>query len=330
MLKRVFCFLPQVFFSSYYQGIPDVCFIHAVYDFIPERTEMNDRGTNNGQIGPNSEYWPRVDNLRHAGGFLSISKSTTDDLCELYGMCDTSIVSTSDNRAAPIFKPAADAEVKRLKARLGIHKPFFLCVGKRYGYKNYEIMWEGLAMMPREFRDKYMVVLVGKRETQRRGIEVKAVQGVSEADLPTLYTAAAAFVYPSKYEGFGMPPVEAAACGTPLILGPFHRDRMHHVFGDLAQYATTGPEMARAFANVAAGIVAQKKALVQRASLWGPDPRHGWNEVARDYLEYMIHGPFRSHTSGGRMCRPLVPVSCCNSSVFVALATYTPAMRTCA
>ena len=49
------------------------------------------------------------------------------------------------------------------------------------------------------------------------------VTGVGEADLPVLYTAAAVFVYPSKYEGFGMPPVEAAACGAPLILGPFHR-----------------------------------------------------------------------------------------------------------
>ena len=66
------------------------------------------------------------------------------------------------------------------------------------------------------------MVWVSKRETQRHGIEVQAVQGVSEADPPTLYTTA--FAYPSKHEGFGMPPVEVAACGTPLILGPLHRD----------------------------------------------------------------------------------------------------------
>jgi hypothetical protein len=42
----------KVFFSSYYQGVSDVCFIHAVYDHIPERTGMD--------AGPNSEYWPRI------------------------------------------------------------------------------------------------------------------------------------------------------------------------------------------------------------------------------------------------------------------------------
>jgi hypothetical protein len=81
---------------------------------------------------------------------------------------------------------------------------------------------------------------------------------------------------------------------------------MHHIFGELALYATTGEEMKVAFAKIAAGEVAPREKMVARASLWGPDPRHGWNEVAKDYLEYMIHGPFRTHTSGGRMCRPLV------------------------
>jgi hypothetical protein len=52
-----------------------------------------------------------------------------------------------------------------------------------------------------------------------------------------------------------MPPLEAAACGTPLILGPFYKDRMPHVFGELAQYATTSTEMREAILRVAAGKV---------------------------------------------------------------------------
>ena len=57
-------------------------------------------------------------------------------------MCDASIVSTSDNRAAPIFKPASEEMIAAIRAKFRLHKPFLLCVGKRYGYKNYEIMWE--------------------------------------------------------------------------------------------------------------------------------------------------------------------------------------------
>ena len=73
--------------------------------------------------------------------------------------------------------------------------------------------------------------------------------------------------------------------------------------------------------------MALKTALVQLSSLSEPDPQHGWNEVARVYLECMIYGPNRSHTSGGRMCRPLVPVSgcnscfCCSCKTWISLAT---------
>ncbi|EKX37718.1 hypothetical protein GUITHDRAFT_165425 [Guillardia theta CCMP2712] len=288
----------KVLFSSYYQGSPDACFIHMVYDHIPERTGMD--------AGPGSEYWPRIDNLRHAGGFLSISKSTTDDLCELYGMCERKLVATSDNRAAPIFKPASKEEEEDFRARYDLRKPYILIVGKRYGYKNYDVFWEGLEAMPQSFRSKYMVLLVGLPEEKDHGIEVKDVKMIPEKDMPTLYSASAVFVYTSSYEGFGMPPVEAAACGAQLILGPFHRHRMHQVFGDLAQYAETSEEMVAALTNIDTGRVPASSALVDRAKLYGTDPRHGWNEVAKDYLEYMIHGPFRTHTLGGRNCQPLV------------------------
>lgn len=50
-----------------------------------------------------------------------------------------------------------------LKAR-GINKPYFLCVGARYGYKNYGIFWDGIKLLPKSVRDKYMVVLVGDPE----------------------------------------------------------------------------------------------------------------------------------------------------------------------
>uniref|UniRef100_A0A7S0W891 Glycosyl transferase family 1 domain-containing protein n=1 Tax=Hemiselmis tepida TaxID=464990 RepID=A0A7S0W891_9CRYP len=298
----------KVFWSSYYRGVPHACFIHMVYDQIPERTGMDH--------GRHTEYWPRIKNMRHAGGFLSISRATTDDMCALYGMCDRQYVATSDNRISSAFWPRPKDATEAFQKAKGITKPYFLAVGQRFGYKNYAIFWEGIGRLRQEIRDRYMVVLVGKPphpdSEDPRGMEVKSLQNVDEEHLALLYSGAAAFVYPSRMEGFGMPPLEAAACGANLILGPFHRDRMPQVFGDLASYATTGEEMEAAMTKVYEGKKLDPKILIQRASGWGSDPRHGWNEVAKDYLEYMIHGPFRQGPKGSRKCGGIVqsPLDC--------------------
>ena len=64
-----------------------------------------------------------------------------------------------------IFWPRPKDTIRAfLKAR-GIHKPYFLCVGARYGYKNYGIFWDGIKLLPKSVRDKYMVVLVGEPES---------------------------------------------------------------------------------------------------------------------------------------------------------------------
>lgn len=259
--------------------------------------------------GPHTEYWPRIDNLKYAAGFLSISKSTTDDLCEIYGMCDRRYVATSDNRAAPIFQPAKSTDVARLRRRYSIDTDYFLVIGQRYDYKNYDIFWDGLRKAVRKdssLATRFSVVVVGPAERSRQALPVINIPHLAEEDLPAAYTGASAFVYTSKYEGFGMPPIEAGACGATLILGPFYRDRMPHVFGNLSLYASTDQEVAAAVRRVADGDVPPSEALVERARLYGTDKRHGWNEVAADYLTYMIHGPFIRSPKGGTHCRPLV------------------------
>uniref|UniRef100_A0A7S1HJG6 Glycosyl transferase family 1 domain-containing protein n=1 Tax=Hemiselmis andersenii TaxID=464988 RepID=A0A7S1HJG6_HEMAN len=313
----------KVFWSSYYRGTSDACFIHMVYDQIPERTGMGH--------GRHSEYWPRIENLKHAAGFLSLSRATTDDMCELHKMCDRKYVATSDNRVSAVFWPRPKDAVDAFQKAQGITKPYFLAVGQRFGYKNYGILWEGIGRLRQEIRDKYMIVLVGNPPASNENshnMQVLSLQGVDEEHLALLYSGAAAFVYPSKMEGFGMPPVEAAACGTNLILGPFHRDRMPQVFEDLAVYVTTADEMKRAMSDIFEGKRIDSKELIERASRWGSDPKHAWNEVAKDYLEYMIHGPFRKGPSGGKLCGGIAqsPLDCrfvtTDTGLKLAPATY--------
>eukprot|EP00277_Geminigera_cryophila_P034533 CAMPEP_0173123078 /NCGR_PEP_ID=MMETSP1102-20130122/54674_1 /TAXON_ID=49646 /ORGANISM="Geminigera sp., Strain Caron Lab Isolate" /LENGTH=315 /DNA_ID=CAMNT_0014030821 /DNA_START=1288 /DNA_END=2232 /DNA_ORIENTATION=- len=137
-------------------------------------------------------------------------------------------------------------------------------------------------------------------------MDVTAVPWVPEDMLPHLYSRAAVFVYPSFLEGFGMPPIEAVACGCPVILGPFYKTHMQHYFGNDALYVMNVADMMDALTRVHRGDVASTDALIARARVlggdarhgWnaaalGGDARHGWNAVARDYLVHMLQGPFR-------------------------------------
>ena len=97
----------------------------------------------------------------------------------------------------------------------------------------------------------------------------------------------------------------------PPLPVPRLRDTLERLL-DSARPVLDADEYERTAALVAVAAAAGgegeqlQKALVERARRYGTDPRHGWNEVARDYLEYLIHGPFIRAPKGGTHCRPLV------------------------
>jgi len=117
---------------------------------------------------------------------------------------------------------AADA----LRRKLGIERPYLFYTGNHEPRKN-------LARLIQAFRDlrgrrRYQLVLGGRLDPRRQALydeagdlvaggEVIFCGEIREADLPLLYAGAALFVFPSEYEGFGLPPLEAMACGAPVI-----------------------------------------------------------------------------------------------------------------
>ncbi len=113
--------------------------------------------------------------------------------------------------------------------------------------------WRGL---PRAMRDLYPLVLCGgagwRNDTLKQAVEQAAREGwlrhlgfVEEAMLPTLYAGARIFVYPSIYEGFGLPPLEAMACGAPVMVSAI--PCLSEVCGPAARYFD--PDDAAAFAH---------------------------------------------------------------------------------
>lgn len=181
--------------------------------------------------------------VRAAAHIIAPSEYTRRDLVETYRVPRerTSVVPLA---AAAHFAPVRDEkELRRVRQAYGIASDYILAVGSIQPRKNLTRLIEAYAGLRRQrAHDKLPpLVIAGKRawlfeETlravERCGIDdaVKFTGYVPEADLPALYSGAHCFVYPSFFEGFGLPPLEAMRCGTPVIAGD--RTSLPEVVGD--------------------------------------------------------------------------------------------------
>lgn len=127
--------------------------------------------------------------------------------------------------------------------------PYFLFVGTLEPRKNLEMLLEAW----REVRRHHAVdlVLAGRRRADAPAISpepgLRLAGEVADAELPALYSGALAFVYPSHYEGFGLPVLEAMQCGAPVIASR----AVEEAAGDAPIYADTAVDMARAMSELA-------------------------------------------------------------------------------
>jgi glycosyltransferase involved in cell wall biosynthesis len=112
----------------------------------------------------------------------------------------------------PAFQPPLAEAVAALRRRLDLPEGCVLYVGNGRPHKNLELLWEIARLAP-----QLPLVLAG-RGIEARDLPVPRVPDIADADLPALYGGAALFLFPSRYEGFGLPPLEAAACGAPVLV----------------------------------------------------------------------------------------------------------------
>ncbi len=158
--------------------------------------------------------------LRDAAAVVAVSEHTKADIVELFGVDAARIHVVSPG--VSLSEPPADTS--DTLQRFGVRNPFFLYVGAMEPRKNLGALVAAFAEMP----DGVDLVIAGGagwldapvREairTSPASARIHVIGYVSDAEKAALYGAAIAFVYPSLYEGFGMPPLEAMACGTPVI-----------------------------------------------------------------------------------------------------------------
>ncbi len=175
-------------------------------------------------------HWSTLFNGHAAARVLALSETTKADLFRHYGVPPEKVRVVYPGLREGMGPVEDEGRVREVLARYGVRKPYFLYVGTLKPRKNLLRLVRAYARFAPAEREgaRPSLVLAGKpgwqhealaREVERLGLEewVLFPGYIADADLPALYTGALAFVFPSLYEGFGLPLVEAMACGTPVI-----------------------------------------------------------------------------------------------------------------
>lgn len=168
---------------------------------------------------------------RMANHVIAISSATRDDLVRLAGV-PAEKISVIHHGVAARFRPAEPHAIEAVRQRYGLGQPYLLYIGTVQPRKNLERLIDAFATLeaatPHASSPDLQLVIAGKRGWLTDAIErraaslglddrVRFVGYVPDDDVPPLLSGARAFVFPSLYEGFGMPVLEAMACGTPVL-----------------------------------------------------------------------------------------------------------------
>jgi|KBSSwiStaDraftv2_1062776.scaffolds.fasta_scaffold41791_3 glycosyltransferase involved in cell wall biosynthesis len=167
---------------------------------------------------------------RRASAIITVSESAKRDIVRLYGS-QAERIHVVHEAAAPSFRPVHDpALLDRVRQRYGLAERFILYVGTIEPRKNLPKLIEGFASRRKSGQLPHQLVCAGPYGWLSRDIEdlidrleiddaVRFTGYVPFDDLAALYSLAEMFVFPSLYEGFGLPVIEAMACGTPVVTG---------------------------------------------------------------------------------------------------------------
>ncbi|MBI2887788.1 MAG: glycosyltransferase family 4 protein [Chloroflexi bacterium] len=170
--------------------------------------------------------WATEQNVRAAAHLLADSQATRADLIRHYSVPPERVTVVYPG-VSPLFTQEQDpAELGAVRLHYNLQEPYVLYVGTLHPRKNVTRLIEAFARAKREGRLQERLVLAGRmgwlpeeilRSLQQVGEAVTLLGYVPDDHLPALYGGATAFVLPSLFEGFGMPVLEAMACGTPVI-----------------------------------------------------------------------------------------------------------------
>ncbi len=250
---------------------------------------------------------------RRAASLLTVSNRSAEDIASYLGVARSAVTVTYE-AAPPQFRriEAGSESVKAVRARRHLESDFILALGGVDPRKNTDAVLTAYSAFRRRSNLRHKLAIVGlpdgatarfARIAERAGLaqDVEFPGFVSEDELVSLYNSASVFVYPSRYEGFGLPVLEAMSCGTPVIAST--AGAVPEVAGDAA--ILVDPDDTRALCDamiaVASDTTAQRtlsaKGLLRAREF-------SWPRCARETLD--AYERTLPHEYSVRNCSPAV------------------------
>lgn len=264
----------------------------VLYDLIP----FLNPGAYLGTPEQRQHYDGKIASLRKAGLLLAISDYTRQEAIEALGLDPQQVVAIS-TAVDTSFHPALPGEgLAALRARCGITRDVIMYApGGFDARKNIDGLIVAYSMLPAPLRASHQLVIASKLGDHERGVltqharhhglaadEVILTGYVSDTELVDLYRSAALFVFPSKHEGFGLPALEAMACGA-IVIGANNTSIPEVIGCEEAMFDASSP------ASIAAKIseVLGNPALQERLHAHGriQSARFSWDVTARKALD---------------------------------------------
>ncbi|MBD6615800.1 FkbM family methyltransferase [Komarekiella sp. 'clone 1'] len=270
----------EVFISSYYTTPTTTPSVFIAYDMIPEVMGWD----------INSPMWrEKHQAIQNASQYITISEHTARDLVSCFPEISRESITVAHCGVESAFSPANIEEINNFKIKYGITKPYFILVGIENNYKNSVLFFQAFSQLVSS--SGFDIVCTGNRATlapEFRAYTLGSVVHIlplSDEELVTAYSGAVALAYPSKYEGFGLPIVEAMACGCPVITCP--NASIPEVAGEAAIYVNADDVDALANALFEVQKPGVRNSLI--AAGLAQAKKFSWSTMARNVSAALIN-----------------------------------------
>lgn len=231
--------------------------------------------------------------VKKSSRIITVSKCTKIDLIELLSANPEKIRIVYNGIEERFFSRWTSKKLKSTQEKYQLYQPFILYIGNLKPHKNLICLIEAFRLIKEEIEDQLQLIIVGRdvvsypalmRSAEKLGLRqsVRFLGFIPKDFLPGLYRLAELFVFPSRYEGFGLPPLEAMACGTAVVAS--NTSSLPEVLNDAAYLTEVShpSQLAEAIVNVLKSDRLRKK--LEKS---GPKQakKFSWKKAAQQIIE---------------------------------------------